>query len=150
MRAKEAKREFERYLSQRGGDLRALGPSSGIDAMLRFYRDVRVRDCNLAQDGDMLLFQWGTYDWGHGEYFEFDITRQFIVGPGEDGDIWQLSLTFKFTPDDTLRALDSGNRWCNSPQQMEEFTSFLRGTAAYAAVAERRPVSVGLDYGCAG
>jgi uncharacterized protein (DUF2237 family) len=150
MRAKKARREFERYLSRRGGDVGALNPWAGVDAMLGFYRDVRARDCDIAQDGDMLLFQWGICDWAHGEHFEFNIALQFMVSPGEDEDIWQLSLTFRFAPDDALRALDSGDRWCYSPQQVEEFATFVRGTAAYVAVAERRPASVSLDYGCAG
>ena len=31
----------------------------------------------------MLLYQWGTYDWGEGKYFQIDITRQFILGEGK-------------------------------------------------------------------
>ena len=62
--------------------------------MLAFYGSVRFDDVDLAADGDMLLYQWGAYDWGEGESFEFDITRQLILGTGEDEDIFQLSLTF--------------------------------------------------------
>lgn len=148
--AKEARPAFERYLAAPGSDLAALSPSAGVEAMLEFYRDVRARGCDLARSGDMLLFQWGTYDWGRGEYFEFDITRQFVLGAGADEDIWQLSLTFRFIPDEALQALGSGHRWCHSPRQVDEFAAWVRDSAAYAAVAGREPESVGLDYECAG
>ena len=55
--------------------------------MLAFYESMRFDDVDLAADGDMLLYQWGTYDWGRGASFEFDITRQLILGAGEDEDI---------------------------------------------------------------
>jgi hypothetical protein len=150
MRAKKAKREFERYLKRRNTKLAEMRPSAGLDAMLGFYRDIRADDCDIDQDGDMLLFQWGTYDWGQGEHFSFDITRQLIVGPGEDEDFWQLSLTFEFPPDDALRAVESGNRWCPSPEQLEEFAAFVRSTAAYIAVANRNDANIVLDYECVG
>ena len=48
---------------------------------------------------DMLLFQCGTYDWNKkGKFFEFDITRQFIL-PEED-EPYQLALTLSFEPID--------------------------------------------------
>lgn len=46
----------------------------------------------------MLLFQWGTYDWGHGPHFEVDLTRELIrhgaedVGSREDG---QVSIEYE-------------------------------------------------------
>ena len=44
----------------------------------------------------MLLHQWGTYDWGEGPSFQFDITRQLISVAGADDDMWQLSVTLHF------------------------------------------------------
>ena len=55
--------------------------------MLRFYGDESVAGCRDDGAGDMLLYQWGTYDWGAGESFEFDITRQLIFADDEDDDI---------------------------------------------------------------
>jgi len=58
---------------------------------------------------------WGTYDWGTGEQFAFNLTRQLIVcEDAEDEDIWQLSLTFEFEADNELRALGNGDNWCHS------------------------------------
>ena len=55
-----------------------------------------------------------------GESFEFDITRQLILGTGENEDIFQLSLTFKFQPTMALPAsLAAGNHWCRSLEEVE-------------------------------
>jgi hypothetical protein len=137
VKTERAKQEFQRFLQARGVDLKALSPSTGIDAMLAFYRDVRADGCDLEQSGDMLLYQWGTYDWGEGPHFEVDVTRQFVLSPGEDEDIWQLGLTFRFSPNDRFQALGSGDRWCPAPAEEAAFGTFVRGHAAYFAVAEQ-------------
>ena len=119
MESKSAQSAFEEFLARGNLELSALTPSAGVDVMLSFYRDIRAEGCPLDKDADMLLFQWGTYGWGGPEFFEFDITRQLIFGgEAEDENIWQLSLTFKFPPTAPLRALGSGNRWCNSPEHL--------------------------------
>jgi hypothetical protein len=44
----------------------------------------------------MLLFQWGTYDWGTGEHFGFNLTRQ-LIGEGRVDDAcgnWVLRSSF--------------------------------------------------------
>jgi hypothetical protein len=82
---------------------------NGLAQMLAFYASVPATGCG-GPDGDMLLFQWGTYDWGKGRHFELNITRQFIEQGLEDDDaISQLSLTYRFTPNPELDALADSN-----------------------------------------
>jgi hypothetical protein len=52
--------------------------AAGLEAMLQFYQNERVDGTRLDEGGDMLLFQWGKHDWGDGEHFEINITRQLI------------------------------------------------------------------------
>ncbi len=150
MKAKRAKQEFERLIQRSGMRVGSLSPARGLEMMLAFYRTVRFDDVDLAGNGDMLLYQWGTYDWGEGESFEFDITRQLILGTGEDEDIFQLSLTFKFQPTVALRQLGAGNRWCHSLEKVEEFRSFIDSSPAIIAVGQATPSKVQLEYGLAG
>ena len=150
MKTRDAKKQFLRVLKQRGLKLSSLSPNEGIDAMIAFYNDVRAEGCDLNQQGDMLLYQWGNYDWGDGESFEFDITRQLIDGDGEDEDIRQLNLTFHFTPTATLRKLEAGNRWCRSPKMLKSFQSFVRSSAAFKLVTPAKPLKVSLEFGIAG
>ena len=92
----------------------------------------------------------GTYDWGDGDHFELDITRQFIFGDGEDEDIWQFHVTFRFAPTEELTKLASGNRWCRSLEGLRGFTPFVREHPASVAVGSRTDGVASLHYECAG
>lgn len=146
MMSADALSEFTRQLTARGATAEVVSVRDGIDAMLDFYRSTRADDCSFESDGDALLFQWGTYDWGQGSQFELDITRQFIRGSGEDDDIWQLSLTFFFP----ANAIKNGDRWCNGVAALDDFASFVRSHAAYALAVSAVPLRVELDFECAG
>lgn len=141
MRVASLRNKFEQLLPRD-----ALTPAVGIDAMLRFYERKRVFRCPVAKDGDMLLYQWGTYDWGQGEHFEIDITRQVI--PSSiwcDPGIHQLSLTFRFQPSQQLRTIARGERWCSAPDALPDFCEFILSSAAYQGVGNRLDSEVDLD-----
>src|ERR1051325_472686 len=150
MSPEQALSTFETYLSQRSLRRTTLAPDVGIEAMLAFYRTERADGCLLERDDDMLLYQWGAYDWGKGESFELDVTRQLIVGSGEDNDIWQLSLTFKFPVTAKLRAIRAGNKGCANLEELAAFEKFIYSSESYQAVSAIAPQIVELDYGCAG
>jgi len=120
----------ERFLSPR--PLESLTPVEGIDLMLRFYAEQPADGLMDHEMADMLLFQWGTYHWSQGA-FELDITRQLMFGNGEDEDIYQLSLTFRFAPTEELNQLTRGNRWCTSRADLEDFRHFVLSSAPYTS-----------------
>jgi len=134
---------FERRLAGQ----ESVGPS--FETMLRFYEEERVDGCALEEDGDMLLFQWGTYAWSGTERFELDLTRQIIWDDRgwisraltgfkcDDPAIWQLSLTYQFPPIDLLRGLGRGTHWCRTPAMLAAFRLLLRESAPVRTVAER-------------
>lgn len=141
----DARMELGRLLAERDLDLDALTPRQGVGAALDFYREIRARGADVEADGDMLLFQWGTFDWGEGEHFELDLTRQLIVPRDDDEpDVLQLSLTFRFPPTELLRGLGAGNRWCRSPSQVAELRAFIDAAPAFAAVADRADAAVSM------
>lgn len=101
---------FEDFVEGNGASLLGLTLRAGVMQMLAFYQKVSPNGCD-GDEGDMLLFQWGTYDWGEGPHFEVNITRQFIESALEDDDaISQLQLTFNFPESASTAALGSGNR----------------------------------------
>ena len=116
--------------------------------MLDFYRDIRASGLDLDKQDDMLLFQWGTYDWGRGEHFEVDITRQLVFQDREDEEarIWQLSLRFEFAPSPELRALGDQNKWCDLPSDLPDFSAFVLTSPAMAMAANSQAVQVSLVY----
>lgn len=95
-----------------------------------------------------MLYEWGTYDWGEGAYFEMSLTRQFVIGNADDDSIWQLRLEFRFSPTDALIALGSGEKQCPVPRAraVDYFEDFVRRTSAFGAVSDRPPVAVDLEY----
>jgi hypothetical protein len=150
MKVATAKKRLLQLIKPKAAQLSSLSPADGIALMLTFYQDERADGCEIDEDGDMLLYQWGCYDWGQGESFDFNIIRQFMDAAGEDEEIRQLSLTFKFEPSDSLRKLADGNRWCSSPDGVGEFRSFIESSAAYKTVANAKPTEVALDMQVAG
>lgn len=148
MLVSEADSTFERFLADRGMTVDEADPVAAIGAMLDWYEDERAEDAVPDdEDGDMLLFQWGTYDWGEGPTFEVDITRQLIDAADEDDDaIFQLSLTSKYEPTDATASLGKGNRWCTSPAGIDEFRRYVETHPAVAFVGENAARVTELSY----
>jgi hypothetical protein len=116
-----------------------------LQVMLDFYESQRCDGCAIDQDGDMLLYQWGTFDWGNGEHFELDITRQFIL-EGED-EPYQLHMTLRLDPTDDCRQVGNGNRWCVSPSALREFRDFIQQSAPHRLLGARACPEIAVTYG---
>lgn len=146
MKTQSALSELEKRL----GGAPPTTPAAGFQAMLEFYESVRAEDVDIDSDGDMLLFQWGTYDLGSGRRFQVDLTRQLMLDGGEDGDIWQLHLTYSAPPTSDTAALGSGNTWCASPGELPAFRTHVLSHGAVAELTKRSDAAVELRFECAG
>jgi hypothetical protein len=119
-----------------------------VESALSFYQNVRATGLTKSALSDMLLFQWGVFDWGRGERFEFDITRQFIsAGRSGDEAISQLRCIAYFAPTADLRSIPKANRWCESVANLDSFGAFIRNSDAYGAVSLLKPNLVSLQWG---
>jgi hypothetical protein len=146
-----AQTEFTNRLRASGFELPRVSVDAGFSEAFAFYRDVRPAGCEKDLDGDMLLFQWGTYDWGKGKYFNLDLTRQFILeGTEDDEGIFQLAFTFLYTPSPALESLKDGNRWCRSRADLAEFQRYVTMSEAYRVALGQIPAKVQLTYEAAG
>ncbi len=150
MKAKQAKAEFKRAIARANSRVSSLTPADGLELIADFYRNVRAEDVARLPDQDMLLYQWGTYNWGQGAHFSLGLTRQLIVGSGEDDHIWQLHLTFYFPPDQALQQIGKGSRWCESLEALPEFVAFVWSSQAFHAAAGRTDARPELEYERAG
>jgi hypothetical protein len=139
---------MRRFLNSRGLSVASLSTPQLIENALAFYRSVRAAGLADTPDADMLLFQWGVFDWGKGPSFELDLTRQFI-GAGASGDdaISQLRCTAHFVPSLELRAIPVSNRWCGSVAAIEAYSGFIYDSAAFRAVASATPQSIAIEWG---
>jgi hypothetical protein len=149
LKAHDALEHFIAFSARPNISLDQLSPQAAVELMVRFYIEVRAEDCLFEEDGDMLLFQWGIYNWGAGEFFEYNITRQFILAQpleteeeeskNEDcRDDWigQLALTLKYVPLAVLRSVPASNRWCRHPNELPEFVAFIQSCEATTQVRE--------------
>ena len=140
-------KQFLDRLTLAGLQLLELTPTTGIELMLRFYLEERVSHCPLDEDGDLLLFQWGTYDWGQGEQFEVNISRQLMTAAGDgEEQIRQLSLTFRYPPSEALNAAGDGDLWCDNPDALESFAKSIQNSRAIKATKDIQPTQVDLSF----
>jgi hypothetical protein len=143
--------EFLAFAEAARVDLQKATVPTGLECMLRFYAQLRADGCKLDEDGDMLLFQWGVYDWGTGPMFEIDLTRQVILPDEVDDDaIWQLHLTYLYSPSSKLSGFGEGNLWCHAPADLTDFEAFVRASPAVAAVGGITPDEVAVRFDPAG
>ncbi|MFT4253349.1 MAG: hypothetical protein QM608_12770 [Caulobacter sp.] len=124
------------FLAATVGDPETASPRALMAGVVAFYREVPPTGLPDDPPGDMLLFQYGCYDWGQGETFELDLTRQF--SHDDDGGLSQLHATLHFAPDEDLRALGRFDVWCWSPGEAAEILETVLASPALA-LAEGRP-----------
>ena len=68
------------------------------------------KNYNRSNDTDMLLYQYGCYDWGDGKNLEIDFARQLMKGD----DIVQVHITVRFPYEEKFKDIHSGEEWFNS------------------------------------
>ncbi len=137
---------FEAYVEAAGSSLPEILPGLGIAKVLSFFETITAQGCK-GPSQDMLLFEWGTYDWGNGKFFELSISRQFVEqGLEGEPEISQLRLVFKYPSSSQLGALGEGNRWCKSRAELREFEKFIHESAAYQGLARKEPPGVSLSH----
>ena len=124
-----------------------LGDGSELlELVVSLYEKYRIEGTEIEEDGDMLLFQWGTYDWGKGNFFEVDLTRQTTLALDDPDDasesMRQLSTTLLFTPTSETQEIGEGNQWCSSPGSIAQFLEFIKSSAAFTWSTENTPHKV--------
>jgi hypothetical protein len=137
---------FTDFAAERGVTVAKSTPRLGIELMFAFYQSVSPDGCE-PYDGDMLLFQWGTYDWGTGENFEIGITRQFVeLAQKDDEAISQLSLVYRFEPTEELKSIPAGNRWCDGSSEFDLVREFALSSPQLASVESQMVRSVSITH----
>ena len=104
-----------------------------LELMVEFYSssDLKNVDYTVA-DNDMLLFQYGIYDWhdGKGENFIVNFTRQFIVKKFWNEAFYQLRFDLYFPPRD-LRLVTSRNIWSIEKTSIIDWAADVRLTQGF-------------------
>lgn len=115
-----------RFLTLRTLDIDLSPPSSLMEAVIDFFEHDAAGGLADDPSADMLLFEWGVYDWGQGADFQISMTRQFIVADRQDDDaISQLRLVLYHPPAPEAQALKAGNYWCDRKADTPHLRAFL-------------------------
>jgi hypothetical protein len=151
MNSGDARAAFEGELAQRGLTATTFDAKSLVDLMFDFYTGTRITDADLDEDGDMLLVEWGTYDWGTGDRpsFQYSVTRQIITSADDidDQEMLQLRTVVHYAPSPQTELLGSGSRWCPRPDAVGEFRAWLLGTEATAYALANPSLRSEADFG---
>jgi hypothetical protein len=138
--------EFETFAETHGVSFVDILPSAAFEQMFLFYQSEPAGGCTKPE-ADMLLYQWGTYDWGEGMHFELNLTRQFIEDEKEGDDaISQLQVTFSYGPSRDLIAKGNGNHWCRSVAELADFKKFILARPEFVALANIEPPAVSIRH----
>lgn len=137
----ESAATLRQFLILRGVDFDSADLGRVIGAVLEFYETVSASGVVSDVQSDMLLFQYGVYDWGDGECFEVDLTRQFII-EGEEGDdaISQLRCTTFYSATSDLKALGCSDFWCSARHELDGFAARIFSCPALRAALPLMPI----------
>lgn len=126
---------LRRYLAANVGGVDAAPIAAFVAGAVGFYRDVAVGGRMRGEGSDMLLFQYGCYDWGEGPAFEVDVTRQFAHDRW--GTLSQLHARTSFAVEPELEALDAFEAWCGDRADADSFLATVLATPGLTGVSDR-------------
>lgn len=133
---------FDHFAAVNGVDPEKDPHTTVFGTMLRYYAEVRVNDCDPGDDEDMLLLDWGSYDWGDGRAYEVDLSRQVVLPGRSDEAVVQLHIVYRFSNIGELAKVPVGNDWWGAPASVDEFAEALKSNPALAPAANTEPLSV--------
>jgi hypothetical protein len=125
---KKVENTYEKWIEKNFNNGQLSSADEIINVSLTLFQEIKIKGIAGAEDGDMLLFQYGTYDWGKGRFFEFNITRQFIK-QNED-EPYQLSMTLFFEPIECK----SYTCWSNNFDDLGKWVENIKETEGYKLV----------------
>ena len=111
-----------------------------VKTTLGFYGTVRAA-VSPEPDSDMMLFEWGTFDWGNGEFFQVSMTRQFTEKRlfGGDPRLSQLHARVYFDSPTRFATLGKSHIWCHSIEELGDFTLTVMNGSIVDATATLSP-----------
>lgn len=147
------KQEFE--ISQIEGEfksridhsiLKELTPEKALELIIEFYHSTQVKGVDRdIQDNDMLLFQYGTYDWhdGNGSNFSLDFTRQIILEIEHEP--YQIGFILYYPPG-IVGDIGSYNRWSIADQSVGDWATEIKSTKGFKMVSSRKAKSFEIRF----
>ena len=124
-----------------------LNTDAFISLSIILFEKIKIKGiADMNSYSDMLLFQYGFYDWGdkNGRCFEFDITRQFC-DPVEN-EPYQLNFTLLFEPA-AFSKIEPYSCWSDDFNSIENFSDYIKSTSGYKIACKTMAKKVRLIFG---
>ena len=124
-----------------------LTASLFVELSSNLFKELKVKGISQGyDDSDMLLFQYGVYDWGNefGRHFSFDITRQFII-PTED-EPFQLSFALIFEPEH-FEKVGAYETWSIDYSDFDKFIIHVKDTEGFKSAQSFIPKTYSIQFG---
>ena len=123
--------EYKKWIEKNVNDGQLSNVDEMINISLTLFQKLKVKGLvSDYEDGDMLLFQCGTYEGGKGKFLKFNITRQFIKI--DEYEPYQLLMTLFFDPIECK----SYDCWSNEFDDLEKWVENIKKTEGYKIAKE--------------
>jgi len=139
---KEYQKEIDRRLE--GGE--KMTAEKLIEISVYMFHALKVEGIPVHPDCDLLLFQYGVYDWGDqfGKHFSLDVTRQFTTE--DEDEPYQLGFTLIYEPD-VFKNCAAYGCWSFEYPLLENWAEHIKTTQGYLLSKEAVVKTFGLTFG---
>ena len=109
-----------------------ISTNNTIDEIIDVFEEM----CKVHAKEDLLLLEYGVYDFTGEDLFYYDLVRQFPNGKGE---YYQIRVSVMFTPDEENRYLND-TLWSDDTD--EYFFDYIRKSSGYEYVSNHKIKSI--------
>lgn len=114
--------------------------NDSLELVIDFFNNYSIRNVDSTiPDDDMLLFEYGIYDWqdGKGENYTIDIARQFYIEDEESDGRFQLHLIMYYDSEE-FRGVEAANKWSVDFENVEEWKNHVINTQGFKAAENKQ------------
>ena len=131
----EVVKEYQKVIERRLENGEKLTAEKLIEISVFMFNALKVEGIPVHPDSDMLLFQYGVYDWGDqfGRHFSLDVTRQFTTE--DEDEPYQLGFTLIYEPD-KFNSCTAFNCWSFQFPRLEDWADHLKTTQGFMLTKE--------------
>ena len=128
----------EQTYRERLAPYEALTPDQLIDLSVHLFHEIKLEGplADDEPDSDMLLFEYGAYDFGQGKRFLFGIARQWCVP--ENDEPYQLHIELRYDPA-AFKGCGAKTLWSDWDPALNAWRGEIRATKGYALAQKLGP-----------
>lgn len=127
MKFKDAYQRFTRNSISIIEDSKVLNIKSLLELMVNEYLTIEIDKIDKNNpDRDMLLFEYGNYDWtGEGEKFNLSLKRQIFVKNSDECGFYGIRIYYNTKK---IGQIEDFSKWCMNSNSITEWKSIIENT----------------------